>query len=104
MSAAAERYEVTIGLEIHVQLATQTKMFCGCRTSFGDDPNTHTCPRCLGLPGALPLPNAKAVHFGLMMGLALGSEIAPRSIFHRKNYSTPTCRRGTRSASSTTAL
>ncbi len=94
MSAAAEKYEVTIGLEIHVQLATQTKMFCGCRTSFGDDPNTHTCPRCLGLPGALPLPNAKAVHYGLMMGLALGSEIAPRSIFHRKNYFYPDLPKG----------
>ncbi|MEH3054509.1 MAG: Asp-tRNA(Asn)/Glu-tRNA(Gln) amidotransferase subunit GatB [Patulibacter minatonensis] len=94
MSAASDKYEVTIGLEIHVQLATQTKMFCGCRTSFGDDPNTHTCPRCLGLPGSLPLPNAKAVHFGLMMGLALGSEIAPRSIFHRKNYFYPDLPKG----------
>jgi aspartyl-tRNA(Asn)/glutamyl-tRNA(Gln) amidotransferase subunit B len=91
---SATEYEVTIGLEIHVQLATQTKMFCGCRTSFGDDPNTHTCPRCLGLPGSLPLPNAKAVHFGLMMGLALGSEIAPRSIFHRKNYFYPDLPKG----------
>jgi aspartyl-tRNA(Asn)/glutamyl-tRNA(Gln) amidotransferase subunit B len=94
MSAAAEKYEVVIGLEIHVQLATQTKMFCGCRTSFGDDPNTHTCPRCLGLPGSLPLPNAKAVHYGLMMGLALGSELAPRSIFHRKNYFYPDLPKG----------
>ena len=62
-----------IGLEIHVQLATQTKMFCGCELSFGDPPNTHTCPVCLGLPGSLPVANARAVHFGLMIGLALGS-------------------------------
>ncbi|MFT4034797.1 MAG: Asp-tRNA(Asn)/Glu-tRNA(Gln) amidotransferase subunit GatB [Patulibacter sp.] len=94
MTTTADKYEVTIGLEIHVQLATRTKMFCGCATSFGDAPNTHTCPRCLGLPGSLPLPNAKAVHYGLMMGLALGSQIAPRSIFHRKNYFYPDLPKG----------
>jgi aspartyl-tRNA(Asn)/glutamyl-tRNA(Gln) amidotransferase subunit B len=88
MSAAAT-YEPVIGLEIHVQLATSTKMFCGCRTSFGDPPNIHTCPTCLGLPGALPVPNERAVRFGVMIGLALGSEIAERSIFHRKNYFYP---------------
>ena len=65
-------YEPVIGLEIHIQLATRTKMFCGCELSFGEPPNTRTCPVCLGLPGALPVTNAKAIHFGLMMGLALG--------------------------------
>ena len=64
-------------------------MFCGCALSFGEPPNTRTCPVCLGLPGTLPVVNAQAVHFALMMGLALGSEIAPRSIFHRKNYFYP---------------
>ena len=78
-----------IGIEIHVQLATRTKMFCGCELSFGEEPNTHTCPVCLAHPGALPVTNAEAVHFGLMIGLALGCEIAPRSIFHRKNYFYP---------------
>jgi aspartyl-tRNA(Asn)/glutamyl-tRNA(Gln) amidotransferase subunit B len=82
-------FEPVIGLEIHVQLATRTKMFCGCELSFGDEPNTHCCPTCLGLPGALPVTNAEAIHLGLMIGLALGSEIAPRSIFHRKNYFYP---------------
>jgi aspartyl-tRNA(Asn)/glutamyl-tRNA(Gln) amidotransferase subunit B len=82
-------YEPVIGLEIHVQLKTQTKMFCGCRVTFGDPPNTHTCPTCLGLPGALPVANRRAVHFGLMIGLALGSDIAERSLFHRKNYFYP---------------
>jgi aspartyl-tRNA(Asn)/glutamyl-tRNA(Gln) amidotransferase subunit B len=88
MSAVAE-YEPVIGLEIHVQLKTRTKMFCGCRVSFGDPPNTNTCPVCLGLPGALPVTNERAVHFGLMIGLALGCEIAERSVFHRKNYFYP---------------
>jgi aspartyl-tRNA(Asn)/glutamyl-tRNA(Gln) amidotransferase subunit B len=81
--------EPVIGLEIHVQLATATKMFCGCELSFGEPPNTRTCPVCLGLPGSLPVANARAIHFGLMIGLALGSELAPRSIFHRKNYFYP---------------
>ena len=76
-------YEPVIGLEIHVQLKTRTKMFCGCELSFGDPPNVHTCPRCLGLPGTLPAVNAQAVHYGIMIGLALGCEIAPRSQFHR---------------------
>src|SRR4051795_7226490 len=82
-------YEPVIGLEIHVQLATKTKMFCSCELSFGDEPNTHCCPTCLGLPGALPVTNAEAIHYGLMIGMALGSEIAPHSIFHRKNYFYP---------------
>jgi len=87
-------YEPVIGLEIHVQLKTATKMFCGCELSFGEPPNTRTCPVCLGLPGSLPVANARAVHFGLMIGLALGSELAPRSIFHRKNYFYPDLPKG----------
>jgi aspartyl-tRNA(Asn)/glutamyl-tRNA(Gln) amidotransferase subunit B len=86
---SAIEYETVIGLEIHVQLLTKTKMFCGCPLSFGDPPNTHTCPVCLALPGSLPVTNAEAIHYGLMMGMALGSELAPRSIFHRKNYFYP---------------
>jgi aspartyl-tRNA(Asn)/glutamyl-tRNA(Gln) amidotransferase subunit B len=86
--------EAVIGLEIHVQLATRTKMFCGCELSFGDPPNTHTCAVCLGLPGSLPVANAGAVHFGLMIGLALDSQLAPRSIFHRKNYFYPDLPKG----------
>ena len=92
--APAAELEPVIGLEIHVQLATRTKMFCGCELSFGDPPNTHTCAVCLGLPGALPVANARAVHLGLMIGLALGSELAPRSIFHRKNYFYPDLPKG----------
>jgi aspartyl-tRNA(Asn)/glutamyl-tRNA(Gln) amidotransferase subunit B len=91
---SAIEYEPVIGLEIHVQLKTATKMFCGCALSFGEPPNTRTCPVCLGLPGSLPIANARAVHFGLMIGLALGSELAPRSIFHRKNYFYPDLPKG----------
>ncbi len=87
-------YESVIGLEIHIQLATLTKMFCGCELSFGEPPNTRTCPVCLGLPGALPVANAGAIHYGLMIGMALGSELAPRSIFHRKNYFYPDLPKG----------
>ncbi len=87
-------YEPVIGLEIHVQLSTRTKMFCGCELSFGEPPNTRTCPVCLGLPGSLPVVNARAIHFGLMIGLALESELAPRSIFHRKNYFYPDLPKG----------
>jgi aspartyl-tRNA(Asn)/glutamyl-tRNA(Gln) amidotransferase subunit B len=90
----AVQYEPVIGLEIHVQLSTLTKMFCGCELSFGDPPNTHTCAVCLGLPGALPVVNERAVHFGLMIGLAFGCEIANRSLFHRKNYFYPDLPKG----------
>ncbi len=69
-------------------------MFCGCELSFGEPPNTRTCPVCLGLPGSLPVANAQAVHLGLMIGLALGSELAPRSMFHRKNYFYPDLPKG----------
>ena len=86
--------EPVIGLEIHVQLATATKMFCGCELSFGDPPNTRTCAVCLGLPGSLPVVNERAIHFGLMIGMALGSQLAPRSIFHRKNYFYPDLPKG----------
>ena len=81
--------EPVIGVEIHVQLSTRTKMFCGCAPSFGDAPNTHTCPVCLAHPGVLPVVNGEAVRRALIIGLALGCEIAPRSIFHRKNYFYP---------------
>jgi len=93
-SSKNDSHEAVIGLEIHVQLATATKMFCGCALSFGEPPNTHTCAVCLGLPGSLPVANAQAVHLGLVIGLALGSELAPRSIFHRKNYFYPDLPKG----------
>ncbi len=93
-AGAGGQLEAVIGLEIHVQLATATKMFCGCPLSFGDPPNVHTCAVCLGLPGSLPVANARAIHFGLMIGLALGSELAPRSLFHRKNYFYPDLPKG----------
>jgi len=87
-------WEAVIGLEIHVQLATKTKMFCACSPSFGEEPNTRTCPVCLGLPGALPTINAQAVDYGLRIGLALGSKLAGRSVFHRKNYFYPDLPKG----------
>jgi aspartyl-tRNA(Asn)/glutamyl-tRNA(Gln) amidotransferase subunit B len=90
----APAYESVIGLEIHVQLKTRTKMFCGCELSFGEPPNTRTCPVCLGLPGALPVANAQAIQLGLTIGLALGSAIAPKSVFHRKNYFYPDLPKG----------
>jgi aspartyl-tRNA(Asn)/glutamyl-tRNA(Gln) amidotransferase subunit B len=91
---AAREYEPVIGIETHVQLSTRTKMFCGCALSFGDEPNTHTCPVCLGHPGTLPVTNAEAVHFALMIAMAFECEIAPRSIFHRKNYFYPDLPKG----------
>ncbi len=94
MNGTATEYEAVIGLEIHVQLKTRTKMFCGCELSFGDPPNIHTCPVCLGLPGALPVINARAVEFAIMIGLALDAEIAARSVFARKNYFYPDSPKG----------
>ena len=87
-------FEPVIGLEIHVQLLTRTKMFCGCELGFGADPNVHTCPVCLGHPGALPVANEQAIEFALKIAAALGCEIAPRSIFHRKNYFYPDLPKG----------
>jgi aspartyl-tRNA(Asn)/glutamyl-tRNA(Gln) amidotransferase subunit B len=87
-------YEPVIGIEIHVQLRTRTKMFCGCALSFGEEPNTLTCPVCLGHPGTLPVTNAEAVHYALMIAMAFECEIAPRSIFHRKNYFYPDLPKG----------
>jgi aspartyl-tRNA(Asn)/glutamyl-tRNA(Gln) amidotransferase subunit B len=87
--APGQALEAVIGLEIHVQLATKTKMFCGCELSFGDQPNVHTCPICLAHPGVLPVPNEQAIRYALQIGLALECEIAPWSIFHRKNYFYP---------------
>jgi aspartyl-tRNA(Asn)/glutamyl-tRNA(Gln) amidotransferase subunit B len=87
--ALPNEYEAVIGLEIHVQLQTQTKMFCGCSLSFGDEPNVHTCPVCLAHPGTLPTVNEQAVRYGLQIALALECDVAPRSIFHRKNYFYP---------------
>ncbi len=81
--------EAVIGLEIHVQLATRTKMFCGCELSFGEEPNVHTCPVCLAHPGVLPVPNRRAIEYALQIAAALECEVAPRSIFHRKNYFYP---------------
>jgi aspartyl-tRNA(Asn)/glutamyl-tRNA(Gln) amidotransferase subunit B len=82
-------WETVIGLECHVELNTQTKMFCGCRNVFGAEPNTHTCPICMGHPGSLPVPNAEAIRRIVKIGLALDSMIAPHSLFHRKNYFYP---------------
>jgi aspartyl-tRNA(Asn)/glutamyl-tRNA(Gln) amidotransferase subunit B len=87
-------YDPVIGIEIHVQLKTNTKMFCGCALSFGEEPNTRVCPVCLGHPGTLPVTNAEAVHFGLMIAMAFECEVAPRSIFHRKNYFYPDLPKG----------
>lgn len=82
-------YEVVIGLEIHVQLLTASKMFCGCPVTFGAPPNTQTCPVCLGLPGSLPAINRRAVELGLRTAVALGCRVHPASQFHRKNYYYP---------------
>jgi aspartyl-tRNA(Asn)/glutamyl-tRNA(Gln) amidotransferase subunit B len=87
-------YEPVIGLEIHAQLLTDTKIFCGCRTRFGDPPNTHVCPVCTGLPGALPVLNRRAVEYAVRAALALGCRINPRSEFARKNYFYPDLPKG----------
>jgi aspartyl-tRNA(Asn)/glutamyl-tRNA(Gln) amidotransferase subunit B len=86
---ALEMFEVVIGLEVHVELNTKTKMFCGCRNEFGDEPNTNVCPICIALPGALPAVNRTAVESSISIGLALGCEIAPNGRFARKNYFYP---------------
>jgi len=85
-----ERWEAVIGLEIHTELTTtHTKMFCGCPVAFGGEPNTRVCPVCLGLPGALPVPNERAIEYTILAGLATQCEIARYSLFHRKNYFYP---------------
>ena len=84
-----EGYELVVGLEVHVELSTETKMWCGCPTTFGDEPNTNVCAVCSGQPGALPVPNRRAVHDATLLGLALGGSISPRCRFHRKNYFYP---------------
>jgi aspartyl-tRNA(Asn)/glutamyl-tRNA(Gln) amidotransferase subunit B len=86
---ALEKYEPTLGLEVHVELNTNSKMFCGCATEFGASPNTQTCPVCLGLPGSLPVVNAKAIESSIRIGLALNCSITPFSRFARKNYFYP---------------
>lgn len=86
---ALEQFEVVIGLEVHVELNTKTKMFCGCRNEFGDEPNTNVCPICIGLPGSLPAVNKRAIESSISIGLALGCDIAPTGRFARKNYFYP---------------
>ncbi len=89
LARAMGDWETVIGLECHVELSTATKMFCSCRNGFGDEPNSNTCPVCMGHPGSLPVPNREAIQRIMKIGLALGSSIAPHSLFHRKNYFYP---------------
>jgi len=79
-------WDAVIGLEVHAQLKTRTKMFCRCANEWGAEPNTRTCPVCLAYPGALPVLNGRAVEWAIKLGLALGCEVASHGLFHRKNY------------------
>jgi aspartyl-tRNA(Asn)/glutamyl-tRNA(Gln) amidotransferase subunit B len=90
----AVQYEAVIGLEVHAQLLTQSKLFCGCSTAFGAPPNTQVCPVCLGLPGALPVPNGRAIELAMRAGLALGCTVDKKSRFARKNYFYPDLAKG----------
>ncbi len=89
-----EKYEAVIGLEVHAQLSTETKIFCGCTTKFGNPPNTNVCPVCLGHPGVLPVLNKKVVEYSVLLGLATDCEINEKSIFARKNYFYPDLPKG----------
>src|SRR5512133_2145685 len=92
--ATHAKYEAVIGLEVHVQLLTTTKIFCSCSTQFGAPPNSNVCPVCLGLPGALPVLNRKAVEFAVLAAMALNCRINESSIFARKNYFYPDLPKG----------
>jgi aspartyl-tRNA(Asn)/glutamyl-tRNA(Gln) amidotransferase subunit B len=85
----SEEYEIVLGLEVHIELATDTKIFCGCSTRFGGTPNSHTCPVCTGMPGSLPVLNRKVLEYAIAMGLATGCDITRRGRFDRKNYFYP---------------
>ena len=86
---AHDKYDVFIGLEIHIQLKTQSKMFCSCKAHYGDEPNTNVCPVCLGYPGTLPLLNKRALELGYLVARSLKCRIAKRTSFARKNYFYP---------------
>src|ERR687896_2041170 len=88
------KYEMVVGLEVHVQLKTRTKAFCSCSTDFGAPPNTNVCPVCLALPGALPVLNKRAVELATRAALALGCTVRPVSVFARKNYFYPALPKG----------
>lgn len=92
--SATDKYEAVIGLEVHAQMRTKTKIFCGCPTTFGQEPNTQTCPVCAGMPGVLPVLNARALEFSVLTGLAMNCRIAPFSQFARKNYFYPDLPKG----------
>src|SRR5262250_1892255 len=94
LSEAIAKYEPVIGLEVHVQLSTQTKIFCGCPTSFGAEPNANVCPVCLGLPGALPVLSREAVEMAVRAAIALNCQVRPFSRFARKNYFYPDLPKG----------
>lgn len=89
MAIATAKYRIIIGLEVHVQVKTDSKIFCGCSTAFGAEPNSHTCPKCTGMPGALPVLNKKVVEYAIKTAISTGCKIAPSSIFARKNYFYP---------------